>query len=248
MTALALEARFSVEVGDGRSQFRVTAEVSLDQGVLVLFGPSGAGKSLVLQALAGLVRPAEGFIRVRGETLFDSELGIHVPPHKRKLGYVPQHHSLFPFQDVMGNVLFGLPRKERKPRDARIVALLQELEIEHLAAARTESLSGGERQRVALARALAPRPRLLLLDEPFAAIDVGGRASLRGTLLNTLRQHQTPAVFITHDPAEAEAIGDQMVRFVRGRTTVAGTPAALLAAAREDCPGESPDGTDEEGP
>lgn len=229
MTAPALEADFSVEVGDGRAHFRVQAEVNLERGVLVLFGPSGTGKSLVLQALGGLLKPTEGFIRVHGETLFDSERGIHVPPHKRNLGYVPQHHSLFPFKDVIGNVLFGLPRSERNPSAAHILELMRELEIEHLAISRPGSLSGGERQRVALARALAVRPRLLLLDEPFAAIDVGGRASLRKMLRKTLRQHGTPAVFITHDPAEARAIGDRLVQFERGRTTVSGLPAELLA-------------------
>lgn len=228
MSTPALEARFSVDVGDGRAHFRVEAKLHLQQGVLVLFGPSGSGKSLVLQALGGLLRPTEGFIRVHGETLFDSEQGIHVPPHKRKLGYVPQHHSLFPFKDVLGNVLFGLPRAERDASAPRIGKLMRELEIEHLAVSRPESLSGGERQRVALARALAVQPRLLLLDEPFAAIDVGGRASLRKTLRHTLSQHGTPAVFITHDPAEARVIGDRMVQFERGRTTCSGVPAALL--------------------
>jgi molybdate transport system ATP-binding protein len=228
MSAPALEAKIEIEVGEGDNAFRVSAEVALQDGILVLFGPSGAGKSLVLQAVGGLVRPESGYIRVCGETVFDAEAGIHVPPHKRRLGYVPQHHSLFPFCDVMSNILFGLPRRERKRKDPRILTLLEELGISHLATSRPSSLSGGERQRVALARALAVRPRMLLLDEPFAAIDFDGRSDLRAVLRRTLAVHETPALFITHDPAEALDLGDRMLKFERGRTIGAGAPSEFL--------------------
>ena len=230
MSTRALEADIRVEVGDRRSSFTVDAELALETGLLILFGPSGAGKSLVLQALGGLVTPSSGRIVVAGETLFDADAKIDVPAHKRHLGYVPQHHSLFPFCDVMANVLFGLPRAQRNRKDPRILALLEELGIDHLARARPESLSGGERQRVALARALAVRPRLLLLDEPFAAIDFDGRQALRDTLRRTLAQHQTPAVFITHEPREARALGDRLVLFERGHTLRTGTPEEILGS------------------
>ena len=230
MSPPALEAALRVEVGDRNGTFAVDAELSLEQGILVLFGPSGAGKSLVLQALGGLVTPTSGRITVKGDVLFDAKNGIDIPAHKRGLGYVPQHHSLFPFCDVMSNVLFGLPRAERDRNDPRVQALLEELGIDHLAGARPDSLSGGERQRVALARALAVRPKLVLLDEPFAAIDYDGRGALRETLTRTLAQHETPAVFITHDPDEARAVGDRLVLFERGRTVRAGTPATILDA------------------
>ena len=158
MTAPALEARFALEVGDRSARFRVEAEFALERGVLVFFGPTGAGKSLAIQALAGLVRPVEGRIAVGGEALFDAAAHRWVPAHRRRVGYVPQHHALFPFLDVEGNVAFGLPRRERRRGSARVRALLEELGLAPLARARPSSLSGGERQKVALARALVVEP------------------------------------------------------------------------------------------
>lgn len=228
--APALEARLAVAVG-GTGGFCAEADLSLASGVLVLFGPSGAGKSLTLQALAGLIRPQHGFVRVGGETMYDSERRIDLPAHRRRISYVPQHHSLFPFCSVARNVSFGLPRRERRDDHPRVVELLDELGLSHLAAAQPASLSGGERQRTALARALAVRPRLLLLDEPFSSIDAEGRGALRRTVRETLDHHRIPAVFVTHDPEEAIALGDRLVRFHRGATGEAGEPAALLPTA-----------------
>lgn len=226
----ALEARLAVAVG-GDEGFRVEADLSLERGVLVLFGPSGSGKSLTLQALAGLVRPQRGYLRVGGETLYDSERGIDVPTHRRCLGYVPQHHSLFPFCSVARNVSFGLPRRERRDDHPWVLQLLDELGLAHLANARPASLSGGERQRAALARALAVRPRLVLLDEPFSAIDQEGRGALRASVRAALEHHGIPAVFVTHDAEEAIALGDRLVRYRRGATCEAGAPEALLPMA-----------------
>jgi len=201
-------------------------QLTLASGTLVLFGPSGAGKTVTVHALAGLLRPERGHVRIAGETVFDAARRENVPAHKRRIGYVPQHQSLFPFMDVLGNVGFGLARAERAGKD--ILVLMEELGILHLKRARPDDLSGGERQRVALARALAIRPRLLLLDEPFASIDHDGRAALRATLKDTLKRRDLPAVFVTHDPDDAIELGDSLVRFERGRTTEAGTPRALL--------------------
>jgi molybdate transport system ATP-binding protein len=224
----ALEADLSVKVGSPGSSFSVDAELSIATGVLVLFGPSGSGKSLTLQAIGGLLRPTRGFVRVGGETLFDEGRGVDVPVHRRRIGYVPQYQSLFPFLDVWQNVVFGLPRSERGATNPRIKELLEELGVASLAHARPADLSGGERQRVALARALAVRPRLLLLDEPFAAIDQDGRAALRTVLKETLRRRAVPAVFVTHDPDEAIELGDELVRFERGHTAASGAPQSLL--------------------
>ncbi|MCI0570638.1 MAG: ATP-binding cassette domain-containing protein [Myxococcaceae bacterium] len=243
----ALEARLTVTAGD----FTVTSEVQLREGVLVFFGPSGAGKTLTLQALAGLLRPREGFLRVRGEWLFDSERRVDVPAHRRRIGYVPQAHALLPFLDVVENVRFGLPRRERRADNPRIRALFEELGLAHLAHARPPQLSGGERQRVALARALAVQPRLLLLDEPFASIDREGRAELRRSLREALRRHGTPAVFVTHDAEEARVMGDSVLRFVRGRSVECGPPGVVLprgpsvavSGVAAGTPGQRPDGS-----
>ena len=218
MNTPALDAQFSLAVGGRANSFEVDATLSLDQGVLVLFGPSGSGKSLTLQALAGILRPREGFIRVRGRTVFDSTQGVHVAAHRRKIGYVPQQSSLFPFRNVSDNIAFGLPRRERRRHSPAVKELLRELRIEHLADARPSDLSGGERQRVALARALVVRPELILLDEPFAFIDLQGRRALREVLDAALKRHAIPAVFVTHDPVEAQSLGTKVIRFERGRT------------------------------
>ena len=227
----ALEADFEVAVGDRASSFAVSASLSLDAGILVLFGPSGAGKTLTLQALAGLLRPRSGYLRAGGETLFDSGSRVFVPAHKRRIGYVPQHTSLFPFLNVLENVVFGLPRSARRA-SPHIEQLLEDLGIAPLARAPVASLSGGERQRVALARALAVKPRLLLLDEPFASIDLAGRAALRRGVRSLLALHGTPAVIVTHDAEEALELGDSLVLFERGRTGASGPPEDLLRGGR----------------
>jgi molybdate transport system ATP-binding protein len=236
----ALEARFEIVVGRAAAPFRLQVELRLDRGVLVLFGPSGSGKSLTLQAIVGVVRPRSGFLRVRGSSLYDSAGGVWVPPHRRQVGYVPQHHALFPFCTVRENVAFGLPRRERNGTSTVVGELLAELGLVELASSHPDELSGGERQRVALARALAVRPKLLVLDEPFASIDHEGRSELRAVLKRTLERRGTPAVFVTHDPAEAAELGDRVVRFARGRSTVAGSPADVLGAQASGISESSP--------
>jgi molybdate transport system ATP-binding protein len=221
----AIDARLSLQVGTGVSIFRVDAELLLAAGVLVLFGASGVGKTLTLKALAGLL-PSTGHLRVGGETLVDSAAGVSVPAHLRRVGYVPQEYALFPFLDVAANVAFGLPRSAR--RGDRVERWLDELGLTQLAARRPESLSGGERQRVALARALVVKPRLLLLDEPFASLDEEAAGLLRRVVRDVILRHKVPAVLVTHDVDEAMAMGDQVVRFARGRTVESGSPQRLL--------------------
>jgi len=224
VSAPAVEASFSLAAGG----FIVTADLALDEGVLVLFGPSGSGKSLSIKALAGLIRPERGRIRVAGTTFFDSDAKVNVPAHKRRIGYVPQMHALFPFRSVAENVAFGLPRRERRADNPTVLALLDELGLSARAKEQPSKLSGGERQRVALARALAVSPKLLLLDEPFSSIDQDGREALGRLLRATLERHKIPAVFVTHDPDEALALGDRLVRFEPGRTSESGLPATLV--------------------
>ena len=225
----ALRASLAFSVTDAAARFDVRAELSLDRGILVLFGPSGVGKTLTLEALAGLRAVTTGYLRLGEQTLLDTERGLSVPPYERGVGYVPQSQALFPFLDVLGNAGFGLPREER--RGGRAKELLAELGIAHLSSAAPATLSGGEKQRVALARALAVRPRLLLLDEPFASIDDDGKKELGKLVRDTIVRHDVPTVLVTHDKREALAIGDRAIRFVRGRTTESGDPRELLGPA-----------------
>jgi molybdate transport system ATP-binding protein len=230
--APALEVDIAIDVGGGA--FRVEAKLDFREGVLVLFGPSGAGKTLTLRAIAGLQKPSRGVVRVRGETLFDASLSV--PAHERRVGYVPQQQALMPHLDVLGNVVFGLPREERKRPGAEVMGLLEELGLSHLKHARASELSGGERQRVALGRALAVHPRLLLLDEPLSALDRPARVALGRMLKDVIARRSLPAVLVTHDAEEALSLGDEMVRFERGRTVEAGTPREMLGHGAGACP------------
>ncbi|MRG97093.1 ATP-binding cassette domain-containing protein [Polyangium spumosum] len=223
-----------ITVGHGASVFSVEACFSLPSGVLVLFGSSGAGKTVTLRAIAGLLRP-RGAVHLRGELVYDGQRGVDVPAHARRIGYVPQDQALFPHLDVLGNVVFGLPRSERKDPGPATLALLDELGLGALRGARVDALSGGERQRVALARALAAEPRLLLLDEPLSALDRPARLELGRTLRQVLARRELSAVLVTHDAEEAAAFGDVFVRFERGKPARE-MPREVVLGEKGPCP------------
>ncbi len=185
-------------------------------GVTVLFGPSGSGKTTVLRALAGLDRPEEGRIEFAGETWFDAARGIHVAPQARGVGLLFQEYALFPHRTVLGNLGYGLHRLGPAARAARLAEVVERFGLGDLLQRRPGQLSGGQRQRVALARALAPRPRLLLLDEPLSALDAPTREALRGELRHGLEQAGVPAVVVTHDRVEALALGDRLAVLADG--------------------------------
>ena len=199
-------------------------EFAVGEETVLLAGPNGAGKSTLLRLLLGIAAPQAGRISLDGRTLFDGD--INLPPEARGLGYLPQDYALFPHLDVRGNVGFGLRRAERA---ARTQEVLEALQIAPLAARRVQELSGGERQKVALARALAPRPRALLLDEPFAALDAQARRQLRQFLSAQLEALRLPALVVSHDPADA-AVGRRIVVMERGRIVQEGTLESLRAS------------------
>jgi molybdate transport system ATP-binding protein len=184
--------------------------------VTVLFGPSGSGKTTVLRALAGLDRPDEGSIAFGGERWFDAAARIHLPPQARGVGLLFQDYALFPHLSVRANLGYGLHRLAAAERAARVAELAGTFGVAELLDRRPAALSGGQRQRVALARALAPRPRLLLLDEPLSALDAPTREALRGELRHLLEQAGVPAVVVTHDRTEALALGDRLAVLVDG--------------------------------
>lgn len=222
----------------GGPSIRIRLDDSLAPGeVLVLFGPSGAGKTTALRAIAGLDRPEGGTVRFDGETWFDGAGGVQVPPQRRRVGLLFQDLALFPHLSVEENVAYGLGRLDRDERRERVVETARMLRVEELLARRPGALSGGERQRVALARALAPRPRLLLLDEPLSALDAPLRESLRGELGALLHRLGIPSIVVTHDRTEALALGSRIAVLAGGcvRQTgrveeVFGAPADLEVA------------------
>jgi molybdate transport system ATP-binding protein len=185
--------------------------------VTVLFGPSGSGKTTVLRCVAGLERPDRGTIRFGEETWFDSARGIDVPPQRRRAGLLFQDYALFPHLTVAANVGYGLDGLMAGERRARVDETLTLLRLEGLADRRPGQLSGGEKQRVALGRALAPRPRVLLLDEPLSALDAPTREALRGELRRLLTRLALPTLLVTHDRIEALALGDRIGVIADGR-------------------------------
>ncbi len=204
------------------------AHFSIASGPLALVGPNGAGKTSLLRVLLGVLGPARGRIALDGVPLLDTARGIELPPEQRRLGYVPQHYALFPHLSVLANVEFGMPRGLSRP--ARALALLESLEVAHLAGRRPAALSGGERQRVALARALAAEPKALLLDEPLAALDVGARRQVRDFLAARLRTLALPTLLITHDAGDACALAERIAVLENGALVQLGTPDELRAA------------------
>jgi molybdate transport system ATP-binding protein len=235
-----------VDVHKSFGRFCLRATFAAGPGTTVLFGQSGSGKSLTLAAVAGLVRPDAGKVVVDGRTFFDAAHGVDLPPERRRVGYVPQGYALFPHLTVAQNVAFGLSRGEAQDRVGDAIRLLR---LEGLESRRPSDISGGQAQRVALARALVVRPRLLLLDEPFAALDTEIRRVLRAELVDLQRQLGIAVLFVTHDLAEAHAVGDRVVVVDDGAVLQVGETGAVfdrpatrrvaeLTATRNLLPGE----------
>jgi molybdate transport system ATP-binding protein len=194
----------------------------------ILFGPSGCGKSTILRALAGLERPHSGRITAGADTWFDADAKRFVPAHLRRVGFLAQQPSLFPHLSVAANIAFGVTERGRR-RSERVGEMLDLVGLPGLAHRRPGELSGGQQQRVALARALAPRPRLLLLDEPFAALDRAAHLELRARLRDTLTASSTPALMVTHAREEALALGDQLLLMDEGRILQRGRPEEVFS-------------------
>jgi len=197
-------------------QFTLDVSFTASAQRMVLFGPSGAGKSLTLQAIAGLLRPDEGAITLHGDTLFDSARGIDQRPQARRLAYLFQDYALFPHLNVRQNIGFGMHagwlNPARRFSHPQIEYWLDALDLKSVAGNHPAQLSGGQKQRVALARALVAQPRLLLLDEPFSALDHALRERMRRELSDLQTRLDIPMLLITHDPDDVAAFGDQVVQ------------------------------------
>jgi len=200
---------------------------SLSQGeILALVGPSGCGKTTTLRLIAGLEHPEAGLVILGGRIVTDSYL--FVPPEKRSVGMVFQDHALFPHLNVFENVAFGLAGRPREVVRREAASMLKLVGLEHMAGRYPHELSGGERQRVALARAMAPRPIVILLDEPFSNLDADLRAQIREEVRAILKGIGATAIFVTHDQEEALFIGDRLAVFNQGRLEQIGTPESIF--------------------
>lgn len=198
--------------------------------LFALLGPSGCGKTTALRMIAGFMEPDRGTIELAGKRLAGE--GTFLPPEKRGIGFVFQDYALFPHLTVAQNVAFGLKNWPRTERASRVNEVLKLVGLEGLEARQPHALSGGQQQRVALARALAPRPRLLLLDEPFSNLDALFRNEMREKVRDLLKAEGTTAVLVTHDQEEALLFADRLAVMQSGRLDQIGTPEAIYFTPR----------------
>ncbi len=206
----------------------IDVDLAISQECVILFGRSGAGKSTLLRLIAGLIRPDSGRIQLDHHCLFDSQIRKHAPLRSRGIGLIYQDDLLFPHLCVAANLGFGLKGRPRGEVVSRVAEIARLCGVDHLLDRAPATLSGGERQRVGLARALAPRPRLLLCDEPVSALDLEGRQSLIARLAAVRRVEGTPTIYITHSPTEALALGSTMLVMEAGTIIDRGTPLEVL--------------------
>ena len=216
--APCLTAEFSVR----RQKFELHVNIEVEAEILVLFGPSGSGKTTTLNAIAGLITPESGHIELDGEVLFHRDGAarpVNVPARGRHIGYVFQHYALFPHLTASENVAYALRGAEGRKRADE---LLERMGLAHLASQYPQALSGGQQQRVAIARALAAEPRVLLLDEPFSALDVAARHRLQSDLLALERDLRLPVVYVTHRLEDAFAVGQRLAVMRDGKVEQVG--------------------------
>lgn len=226
-----IEIKFTKKLNN---HFPIDIDWKSDNGITVLFGPSGSGKSITLQTIAGFVHPESGYIKINGNTVYDTKNKINIAPQKRKTGYLFQNYALFPHLTVVQNILFaynksavcGVIREITEYEE--LMSILELFELRGLENSYPAQLSGGQQQRVALARALMSKPELLLLDEPFAAIDLIIRKKLRMEIKELQRRLSIPMVFITHDIHEALMMADNLIIYDRGNVVQQGEPQYIL--------------------
>lgn len=226
-------ADLAFQLAVARGDFSLEVEETCPPGITCIIGPSGSGKSTLLAVLAGLAAPDRGRVAIGNEVWLDHARGIEVPVHRRRLSYVFQGLALFPHMSALHNVEYGLHDLPRAEREERALKLLERVGVKHLAKRRPRTFSGGEAQRVAIARALARSPRLVLLDEPFSALDRDLRAQLTALVRDLAVELGVPIVHVTHSIAEVRLLADHVLRIEKGRVVARGKPADVLAGVTD---------------
>jgi molybdate transport system ATP-binding protein len=216
------------------SDFTLNVHIQSTSPVTVILGPSGSGKTLTLNCLAGFVQPDEGRILVQDELFFDAQTKVHVPPHKRRCGYIFQDHTVFPHMSVMGNLRFAAhsmprPRLSRLEQQRTLNELLEAFELGGLASRMPHQLSGGQKQRVAIARALVGGPRLLLLDEPTRGLNLQLREAFYDILQRAQERLKAPMILVTHDVEECFGLADTLYFLENGRCLQRGKKEEVVA-------------------
>ena len=207
-----------VRIRKSLGSFTLDTDLTAENGVTCLLGASGCGKSMTLKCIAGIEKPDEGHIELDGVVLFDSERHINLSPQRRRVGYLFQNYALFPNMTVRQNLLCGLSReRDRAAKERRLAEMLRLLQLEGLEGHRPSQLSGGQQQRAALGRILLNEPRLLLLDEPFSALDGNLRDSLKIELRDLLARFDREVLMVTHDRTEAYNMSREIAVMDRGR-------------------------------
>ncbi len=218
---MSINIQIARRMVSGDRHFQLDAAFTSSSTRIALFGPSGAGKSLTLRAVAGLLRPDAGRIEINGRVLFDSQAGICLPAQARRVAYLFQDYALFPHLTVAQNIAFGLRRGWRNPPRREVGSeakrWVDAFELGAIVGSYPGEISGGQKQRVALARALMLQPDILLLDEPFSALDAHLRGRMRQELSALQRQLDVPMLLITHDPADVDALADEVFEVRDGK-------------------------------
>jgi molybdate transport system ATP-binding protein len=220
-----------VDVAKQLGEFSLQAAFTSEGRVTGLFGASGAGKTSLINMIAGLLRPDRGTIAIDGEVLDDTTARVHVPAHRRRIGYVFQDARLFPHLDVRENLDYGRRMNRLADDPAQRARVTDLLDIGGLLDRRPGKLSGGERQRVALGRALLSKPRLLLLDEPLGSLDEGRKVEILPYLVRLRDEASIPMVYVSHDAAEMRQLATQIVMLRNGRVSAFGGVKVLASTA-----------------
>lgn len=207
-----------VDIKKKLDSFTLKASFKVDGEVTALFGPSGAGKSMTLKCIAGIEKPDSGVIQLNGRTLFDSSQHIDLPPQKRKVGYLFQEYALFPNMTVKGNIEAGMRTLKKSDRIAKTAELTERFKLKGLECKLPSTLSGGEQQRVALARMFASQPEVILLDEPFASLDVLLKAELIPYIKDIINNFGGESILVSHDVDEVLTMCERVTEIASGVT------------------------------